>query len=197
MSRKKARQARTERMKTAREVRMNESSLNEIPITPPTRQQAQEAVHHLQHLMDEHGCPRTLSAIVGAVEIAMALQTIMHQETTPAEYAAGRKFFEKVVKLGVGTDPVRAFTAFAIMAVAGAGTVLDMEASLTNENVDPHQGKAAGEKQASPSQALTDVQALTKAWIAKSNDPNSTPEEREQARKLVEDYGIGDTSLLQ
>lgn len=41
------------------------------------------------------------------------------------------------------------------------------------------------------------IQDLTKAWVAKSNDPNATPEEREQAKRLVEQYGIGDTALLQ
>jgi len=204
MSRKKARQARTDRMKTAREVRVNDR--NEMPITPPTRQQAQEAIHHLQHLMDEHGCPRTLSAIVGAVEIAMALQTVMHQETTPAEHAAGRKFLEKVMKLRVGTDPVRAFKAFAIMTIAVAGTVLDIEASLIDPNPNPNANRNdekqpdASKPEAEPKHAakdMVDTQTLTKAWVAKSKDPNATPEEREQAKKLVEDYGIGDTHLLQ
>ncbi len=43
--------------------------------------------------------------------------------------------------------------------------------------------------------AQNKIETITRAWIAKSIDPSATPEEREHAKKLVKEYGLGSTRI--
>jgi hypothetical protein len=162
---------------------------------------AQEGIHHLQHLLDDHGCSHTLSAIISAAEIAEAQNCLSHKLRTPAEQDAGRAAALKLVdklqpfKTGVSLDV--AFSAFVAIAIGLAVQFLDAETAESTDDGDANQNANRNEENQSGVAQPLDIQALTKKWIAKSNDPNSTPEEREQAKKLVEDYGIGDTGLVQ
>jgi hypothetical protein len=62
----------------------------------------------------------------------------------------------------------------------------DVDAELQSQSPNP-----------AKSDKNIDIPTLTKAWIAKSKDLNATTEERERARQLVEEFGIGDTKLVQ
>src|SRR5260370_32378034 len=73
MSRKANRQA--------REHGRRATQVNEVPITPPTRQQAQEAIRHLQRVLDNHDCPKTYGTVVAGVTIAAAWDFLAHTHT--------------------------------------------------------------------------------------------------------------------
>ena len=186
MSRKKARQARTERLKTAREERARVQA-----------QGAQGSINVLQDMWNDDGCEATESAIQAAACIATASRDVSHSPEWAAIEKAGLRKPEEIrlvnnLKAAVdgfvasGGRPHVAFTLFTEVTHGLAHNVVEeMADNLRRPETTKH-----------PKDVVS-VQALTKAWIAKSNDPNATPEEREQAKKLVEDYGIGDTSLLQ
>lgn len=213
MSRKKNRQAREVRRKAAVTARGHV----EGPI-----EKAQGAINHLQHLLDDHGCPPVLNAIVCAKNIAVASHIVGHSHYHPngevatlsnptpkltAEREAADKLIEKLRTYTEGDpDPAIGFRAFAAITIEFANSLIRIEEAArylaTGDpsafaNATRNHGREPNGRSQSVSQPLTDLQALTKAWVAKSNDPNATPEEREQAKKLVEEYGIGDTRLLQ
>jgi hypothetical protein len=202
MSRKKARQARTERMKAARA---------QTKVTA-LQQEAQDAINHLQHLLDEHGCVPTLSAICCARDLAVASHIVAHAHTAPngeiasatnptpgweAERAGAHQLLHSLRDLAAPlhdttylNNPAIAFRAFANVTLDFAHAILDGESHRNVDHVNRNEEKQPGvsKPEAHPAKDIVDIQTLT---------PNATPEEREQAKKLVEDYGIGDTNLLQ
>lgn len=197
MSRKKTRQARTERMKAAREARaqvQNDGAQAQLG--------AQASINVLQEMWNDDGCEATESAIQAGACIAVVSRDLAHSPGWAAIEKAGLRKPEEIrfvnnLKAAAdefvasGGRPDVAFTLFTEVTHGLAHRIGD---EMDNRPQAPEAPKSETPKH---SKDVVNVQALTKAWVAKSKDPNATPEEREQAKKLVEDYGIGDTSLLQ
>ncbi len=178
MSRKANRKARDARRKIAR-AQTNVTAL---------QQEAQDAIDHLQHLLDEHGCVPTLSAIVCAKDLAVASHIVAHAHTAAngevasvanptsgweAERAAAHQLLHSLREIAAPlhitkylNNPAIAFRAFATVTLEFAHAIMDGESSESPRAANDHVNRNE-QKEPGVSQPLIDVQALTKAWIAK------------------------------